>query len=252
MKLEIICRTNKLPNFYQNRFYSLIQREIDKVKDIEVKKKLKTTLFSFAFLFDKFEIKKGDIKINHDLQIEDDIYFLEGKQRFIIRSCNEFLLEYLNLVFTHLDTFDFSEYNLFTCNSQKVFIKFLKSEIIKENEITKNKIKLKTLSSIILTDSKHSEVSIFDNLDYYNEIFNKRCSLKIQAIKKRDLFLPLKITPVEIEKTKTKHLFKTEMLVFNGFKGSFILEGNYKDLDLLFRVGLGNRNSQGFGMVDYE
>lgn len=251
MKLEVICRSNKLPAIYQNRFYSLIQREIEKAS-FEMKKEqgLKTTLFSFAYLFDKSIEKKCNIKLNNLLEIQDTYFELFDKQKFVIRSVNENFLKYLFTAFTYLDTFDFSEFSNFTINNSKVFIKFDKVRLISEKNIEENQIKLKTLSPILLSDSKNNELNIFNDFDLYQENFSKRCALKIHNIKKRLPYQDIKIFPVNILPSKTKIIFKNELLTFNGFSGEFILEGDYKDLDILFKVGIGSRNSQGFGMID--
>lgn len=47
---------------------------------------------------------------------------------------------------------------------------------------------------------------------------------------------------------KNKYVTKYKSIYITGWKGKYILKGERKYLDFLYQVGLGGKNSQGFGM----
>ncbi|MEE1518167.1 MAG: CRISPR-associated endoribonuclease Cas6 [Lachnospiraceae bacterium] len=50
---------------------------------------------------------------------------------------------------------------------------------------------------------------------------------------------------------KCKYVTKYKGIYITGWKGKYILKGERKYLDFLYQVGLGSKNSQGFGMFSF-
>ena len=81
--------------------------------------------------------------------------------------------------------------------------------------------------------------------------------LRSETIKGKGLEKPLKFEPLKMNKQVVKHTLKAfrektgkPIMYLTGNSGIFKLSGHPKDLEILYRIGIGNRTGQGFGMVE--
>lgn len=53
------------------------------------------------------------------------------------------------------------------------------------------------------------------------------------------------------EKSVKEKVIKYKNFVIKGYEGEFLIQGSSKIKELIYNTGLGSKNSQGFGMIDY-
>jgi len=140
-------------------------------------------------------------------------------------------------------------------NGRKFFLKDIK--ILNKKEIKNSVSKFKTIGVSILTDpSKNSNdfnnwflIPKEENLEYFNEVLNKRTSLRFQFIKNKKMKENIKF--YFDKKNSIKEVIIPHYKGYlKGFKGCFIIEGNPEVLNFLFDFGFGVRTGQGFGLLE--
>ena len=129
-------------------------------------------------------------------------------------------------------------------------IDFESAEPIKE-KIDGNTIRVKTLSPITIHSTNKDKKTI-----YFNPYQEKFYQLLIENLKKKCSIVGLKvdasdisIEPAEGAYFKKVITFYKRNFVIEAWKGEFILKGPKLVLEVALSSGLGDRNSQGFGMV---
>lgn len=128
--------------------------------------------------------------------------------------------------------------------------------VLKQELITDNKIRVKTLSPITI----HSTFKKPDgkNITYYyspfekefNELINLNMKKKWKSLyKKESPYGNIIIKPMfDTNKKERIRYFKNTLI--KGWTGMFELTGEPELLQFALNVGLGDRNSQGYGMVE--
>lgn len=123
-------------------------------------------------------------------------------------------------------------------------------QLLKEIEIRSSKVIFKTMSPILLEDKNHHPLTPSDR--QYEQELNYYSNLQMQNIQGRNLYKPLRFTPIQMKKKVIKfrhrHLKEKEILYFTTFSGSFLLEGDPEDLSILFKAGIGKRSTY-MGMI---
>lgn len=126
-------------------------------------------------------------------------------------------------------------------------------QLINEHAISNRKVIFKTLSSILIEDKEGIPLS--PNDPNYEVELNYFANLHVQKFANRDLYEKLAFTPLRMKKMvikeKNRHLKNDSLLYFTTYRGSFILEGNPQDLQLLYQLGLGKRSTY-YGLLDYQ
>lgn len=263
MRIKIKLKTDKLPQLYNHRIQSLIKEALklgdEKYKnDLYAKNNPKPFCYSVAFP-PKKEIKDGFIQIDPKFtNIPTKVFhFNDIYPLLTISSCDFAFLMNLHNGLIKLKTFRFSSDEAMLVDGEKIEIKLESSIAINRPEIKNEEIVFKTLSPILIQDSNDKGILPDDEnfAEQLNQIQN-RIFLN-PNIKGEALYQPLEFTPVKIQKRVVKHTFKEfrektnkPIMYLNCFDGIFKLKGHPKDLELLYNMGIGNRTSQGFGMIE--
>lgn len=128
-------------------------------------------------------------------------------------------------------------------------------EIIKNDEITENKIRINALAPIethsTLTKGDGSKKTYYysPSESEYSELINENLRKKWGALNKKDCPHNIKIKPVKMEHCRERiRTFKGT--VIKGWTGHFWLEGEPEFLHFALEAGLGSRNSGGFGFIE--
>jgi len=263
LRIKILIKTEKIPIFYRHRVVSLIKEAL-KNSDREYKEFLYknsiTKPFSFNLVIPKIKKKeKAKIQIDHNYQVEDTVFTLEDTSYlslYISALDYRFLISLFNGL-KNLKTFDFSSDENMLINGEKITWKIQKVVPLHEKPAQSDTIIFKTNSPIILEDRQDKPI-LFSNKDFekhLNEITDR--ILKSPHIKDKGLEKPLKFEPIKMRKQVIKHTLKSfreqtgkPLMYLTGNAGTFRLSGHPKDLEILYKIGIGNRTGQGFGMVE--
>jgi CRISPR-associated endoribonuclease Cas6 len=128
-----------------------------------------------------------------------------------------------------------------------------KLQLLNERTISNRKVVFQTISSVLIEDKEGNPLSPSDP-NYESEI-NYYANLQIQQFANRNLYEKLKFTPIRMRKVvvkeRNRHMKTNDYLYFTTYRGSFLLEGNPQDLQLLYQLGLGKRTTY-FGLLDYQ
>ncbi|MFN3406452.1 MAG: CRISPR-associated endoribonuclease Cas6 [Caldimicrobium sp.] len=262
MRLKALVQAHKIPIIYRHRFLSLIKEALiladPMYKQIFYEDKVYTKKpkpFTFCVLFPKgTERIKERFLLNDHYEVEDYVFYPPESSfiSFIISSSDyEFLMHLYNGLLK-IKSFPFSgEINL--------VIKKILYPV--QREIHESEVILKTLSPILIEDEEEKPVLKGDEFPFekFNREFNiihdkKLKDLRGEGLKEELRFEPL---PNKWRKQVVKHaLGKLSSNlgkpygVFTCFEGQFKLSGHPEDINMLYKIGLGLRTAQGFGMVE--
>jgi len=123
-----------------------------------------------------------------------------------------------------------------------------------EKEIYTGEMLFKTISPILL--EKGSKTITYRDKDFEEEL-NYYTDKLLRLFTGKGLKQPLKFTPVKMRKDIVYHTLKDyrknkkqPLIKLNTSSGTFKLKGNPQDLYAIYKMGIGNRRGQGFGMID--
>lgn len=261
MRIKFIFNASKLPIIYRNRFMALIKESLSKV-DISYKEKLypdennKTSKIVKPFCFcvlmpDTKQAKKEKIVIDENFEIEDTVfYFLENSYlSFIVSSSDyEFIVNLYNGLLEK-KSFKFSD---------DINIVFKRAFMLNEKKIETENVTFKTLSPILIeTKDEKPILPDPDNIESFNKEFNAIHDRILKDIRGYGLKKEIKLEVLKIKKQVVKHTLKAfrektkkPYMSLTCFEGTFRLNGDSSDLQMLYQIGIGLRTGQGFGMVD--
>ncbi|MEK7433015.1 MAG: CRISPR-associated endoribonuclease Cas6 [Cyanobacteriota bacterium] len=262
MRIKIKIKTSKLPQLYNHRFLALIKEAIKlgdpSYKDeLYAKKNPRPFCFSIA-LPPKKEMKVEKLQIDKNFTIDANVfYFKDIYPLLTITSCDFAFLMNLHNGLIKLKKFRFSSDEDMLVNGEKIELELESSIAINRPEIKNNEIIFKTLSPILIQDS--NDKPFLPNDEGFNDLFNEihnRIFLN-KNIKGEALYEKLEFIDINTKKQVVKHTIsefrektKKPFMYLNCFIGTFKVKGHPKDLELLYNMGIGNRTSQGFGMVE--
>ena len=262
MRIRILIKANKVPILYRHRVVSLFKEALKK-SDEDYKKILYnskiTKPFSFNLVFPtNRKPTKAKIQIDENFTVEDTVFEIEeGYLSLFISALDyRFLISLFNGL-KRLYTFDFSSDKNMLVNGEKLVWEIKKVSPINEKPIKLNTVVFKTNSPIIIEDENDNPVLFSDEkFEYHlNEITDR--ILRSPHIKGKGLEEPLKFEPIKMNKQVVKHTLKAfrektgkPIMYLTGNSGIFKLSGHPKDLEILYKIGIGNRTGQGFGMVE--
>ncbi|RSK53988.1 CRISPR-associated endoribonuclease Cas6 [Bacillus canaveralius] len=234
MRFKVSYRLSKLPMHYRMSVYSLIKQAI-RLENSQYYDKLftqsKNKIQSFSFS-----------TFLHNFSFHDTMIHLDKITITISSPDMEFFVTILNGI---------PKIKEFKVNDE-VWVQS-QIQLLHEPNITSRKARFKTNSPILIEDKNGKPLSPRDSA--YETELNYYANSQIQQFAKRNLYEPLKFTPIKMIKTvikeRNRHLNPESYLYFTTFRGTFILEGNLQDLQLLYQLGLGKRTAY-FGLLDYE
>lgn len=238
MRLEIILKGKnnfKIPFNYNHILSAIIY---NKIADLNFANELHSSKSFKFFTFSQIYIPKRRI-------VKDGIIAKDGVISFYISSPNDFLIK--SLVDGFLEDLEISFQN------QKLTIQ--KIEALKTPEFS-SKSEFKTLAPIIVRTKKEidGELKIWD-LAPSDKFFK---SLENNLIKKYIKFNNLTKTDKKINIYSDMNFVKRKRISINkdnatthhrAYMMDLILEGDLDLIEFAYDVGIGEKNSMGFGMV---
>lgn len=240
MRFSCIFKTERLPQAYNMLFVSLIKEALkksnpdyyEKLYFYEGRSNKKSKNFCFSVFIKNFEI------INETLYVKDKVFFNISTPDY---ECG--INIYNGLL--KIKSFKYRDYNL---EREKIFL-------AKEKRINGNEAVFKTLSPIFIKDKDNNflnpENEEFNKeLNYISDMILKNyrgCGLKV-PLEFQSVLMKKKVVKEEIEDF-TEITGKNTYYV-NAYSGVFKLKGNIEDLEDLYKLGIGFRRSQGFGMIE--
>lgn len=238
MRLEIILKGKnnfKVPFNYNHILSAIIY---NKIADLNFANELHSSKSFKFFTFSQIYIPKRRI-------VKDGIIAKDGVISFYISSPNDFLIK--SLVDGFLEDLEISFQN------QKLTIQ--KIEALKTPEFS-SKSEFKTLAPIIVRTKKEidGELKIWD-LAPSDKFFK---SLENNLIKKYIKFNNLTKTDKKINIYSDMNFVKRKRISINkgnatthhrDYMMDLILEGDLDLIEFAYDVGIGEKNSMGFGMV---
>ena len=238
MRLEIILKGKnnfKVPFNYNHILSAIIY---NKIADLNFANELHSSKSFKIFTFSQIYIPKRRI-------VKDGIIAKDGVISFYISSPNDFLIK--SLVDGFLEDLEISFQN------QKLTIQ--KIEALKTPEFS-SKSEFKTLAPIIVRTKKEidGELKIWD-LAPSDKFFK---SLENNLIKKYIKFNNLTKTDKKINIYSDMNFVKRKRISINkgnatthhrAYMMDLILEGDLNLIEFAYDVGIGEKNSMGFGMI---
>lgn len=238
MRLEIILKGKnnfKVPFNYNHILSAIIY---NKIADLNFANELHSSKSFKFFTFSQIYIPKRRI-------VKDGIIAKDGVISFYISSPNDFLIK--SLVDGFLEDLEISFQN------QKITIQ--KIEALKTPEFS-SKSEFKTLAPIIVRTKKEidGELKIWD-LTPSDKFFK---SLENNLIKKYIKFNNLTKTDKKINIYSDMNFVKRKRISINkgnatthhrAYMMDLILEGDLDLIEFAYDVGIGEKNSMGFGMI---
>ena len=238
MRLEIILKGKnnfKVPFNYNHILSAIIY---NKIADLNFANELHSSKSFKFFTFSQLYIPKRRI-------VKDGIIAKDGVISFYISSPNDFLIK--SLVDGFLEDLEISFQN------QKLTIQ--KIEALKTPEFS-SKSEFKTLAPIIVRTKKEidGELKIWD-LAPSDKFFK---SLENNLIKKYIKFNNLTKTDKKINIYSDMNFVKRKRISINkgnatthhrAYMMDLILEGDLNLIEFAYDVGIGEKNSMGFGMI---
>ncbi|MEG2918439.1 MAG: CRISPR-associated endoribonuclease Cas6 [Clostridium sp.] len=134
---------------------------------------------------------------------------------------------------------------------------FMKRRVMleKENNISSEKVKFKTLSPIHIRDKENNAIDVTDSrfdkeLNYITNVLLD--SYRGYGLKEKLIFTPINMKKMVIKEKISGFVDNSskEYIYINAYAGRFTLEGDIEDLKLLMQLGIGFRRSEGFGLID--
>lgn len=250
MRIKVEIYANKIPVLYRHRVMSLIKEALVR-SDRDYKEHLYNNRikkpFCFNFTFERKNHQIEPIKIDDNFTVEDRVFYPSDKKANLFISSNDyrFIITLYNGL-KRLDRFKFSDDNIWQIG--KVYQ-------MKEKVFTDDYAVFKTASPVVV-ESRDDQPVIFSDPNFEQEL-NKVMNLVMQKNFSRQLIKPLKIHLVEMKKEVVKHTLRgfrektgKPVMYITASSGIFKLEGDRRDLQTIYQIGLGNRTSQGFGMLE--
>lgn len=238
MRLEIILKGKnnfKVPFNYNHILSAIIY---NKIADLNFANELHSSKSFKFFTFSQIYIPKRRI-------VKDGIIAKDGVISFYISSPNDFLIK--SLVDGFLEDLEISFQN------QKLTIQ--KIEALKTPEFS-SKSEFKTLAPIIVRTKKEINGDLKFGILHPSDKFFK--SLENNLIKKYIKFNNLTKTDKKINIYSDMNFVKRKRISINkgnatthhrAYMMDLILEGDLDLIEFAYDVGIGEKNSMGFGMI---
>lgn len=240
MKLLAVFSGSKLPRQNNFMFTSILKAALE-VSAPDIKEEM----YNYKNKSNKKPKSFTGSIFLQDYVIEENVIQMNGEIRLTISSPSAELLLYVYNGLIQKKIFKYQEY--------VVKVDYVK--VLPEKLPTKGKVLFKTTSPIAMKNKDGYFLDIDD--PNYNSELNYISNAIIQSLEERNLKKPIVFTPVMMKKKVVKlkhHAFKKinndSILYVQAFDGTFLLEGDIKDLIILSQTGLGYRRSQFFGSIE--
>ncbi len=120
-----------------------------------------------------------------------------------------------------------------------------------DNRIESEDIIIKMLSPITVrrTDPNSNKTIYFNPGDEFRQAVISNYIRKYSAFSEADSAPEILFDVIDV-RSEDKYLTRYKDFIIEGYMGTYRLRGYWEALDFLYNVGLGSKNSQGFGMFD--
>lgn len=247
MRFKVIfeINNNKFPIIYRNRFISFFKLALEKENVLNYyynSKKPKP--FTFALITNAKISNNNDKFKFFDYEIETNYFVLQNRNLSLIFSTSDYEFGvYVYNGILKVKEFKFS--NEITLYPKKIFL-------LNEPSFDRTEYQFKTISPILIESKEDKPILPSDEnfvLEFNNfhrrifESFNLSYEdVEIDFLNFRKVVVKHFLESFK-EKTNKNYMFLT------CFEGIFKIKGNPKVIEFLYKKGIGNRTSQGFGCV---
>ncbi|MBE6066080.1 MAG: CRISPR-associated endoribonuclease Cas6 [Clostridium lundense] len=242
MRLRCEYKTERIPLAYQMMFVSLIKESL---------KKTDKEYFEKLYKFDKDKANKSPKNFCFSVfmkgfEKQEDEFLIKDKVIFNVSSPDyEFMINLYNGILK------FKEFNY----KNKYFINKVRIDLVKEKSISSNIIEFNTLSPLCIKDRNNDPIEMND--EKFQRELNYICNKSLEAYRGYGLGMPIVFT----DRGMRKRVVKEDITAFrnntnkpyyyvNSYAGGFTLQGDIKDLNDLYKLGIGFKRGQGFGMIE--
>jgi CRISPR-associated endoribonuclease Cas6 len=253
MRVKIPIYAEKIPIIFRHRIMALIKEALSK-SDRDYLEALyssrKPKPYTFNLAFDGSQPVDEEICIDDAFKVKDKVFYQNiNNPAFLYISSDdyEFFINVLNGI-REIKAFEFDKEN-------NIYWKIGKPLILKEKTILSDTVIFKTNSPIIV-ETKDDKPVVFNDKNFQTEL-NNIMGATFRELYGRSLKEVLKFYPLNMRKEVVKHTLRDfrektgkPIMYITGNSGIFKLKGHPEDLQVIYQIGLGNRRSQGFGMVD--
>lgn len=241
LRFSVEADTDKLPVSYHLMMVSLFKeafRRVDKnyYKKLYVYDKDKVNKKSKDFCFGIY--MKGFKKVDDVFEINDGIVIN-------ISTPNYDLFNELYNGLLEINDFRYKNFRLDNLRIKPVIEKEIKEEIVE----------FKTLSPICIKDRDNQFLDI-DDENYIREL-NYIVNQKLENYRDKGLKMELEFKAINFRKVVVKQQIDkftentgNKYYYVNSYKGAFELKGDIEDLKDIYKLGIGFKTNQGFGMVE--
>ena len=123
---------------------------------------------------------------------------------------------------------------------------------VSDNHLTLEEARIQMISPICVykTDevSKHTTFFTPDEFEFF-EAITANMHRKYKAATGTDASMTLQLMKLDVQ-PKDKYFTQYKNFYLEGYKGIYKIKGKPEELDFLYQVGIGAKNSQGFGMFE--
>jgi len=258
MRIGFVYRIDKLPVDYRTCFLSLIKEAINRsdpslYQEFYQTDNRKTKPFCFSVYLKSF-------KINNNILLLEDNITLYISSTDLLEDVNAIGIKIYNGLL-NIKNFPFPLGQI---------LKQINIFPIKEKDkgcFANGEACFKTMSPIIIVASKDkrpvlhpetrnkdgSQITQKDGITTDEFVFSQELNFSLKPYILQEVkFIPVSLRKEVVKHSVGEHLRDVihEPLKLIGFSGRFILRGTPDDLYKIYKLGLGFRRNQGFGMVD--
>lgn len=242
MKIQVILESQKIPRHYHFAMSSLVKNALNVSNP-----KLVDSLYNYK---DGRANKRqkpftGYIRLN-DYMFQEDEILINGNIHLHISSPDPELILYVYNGFIEQREFKYKGYHFRVSHVR----------ILNEKLPKSGKVLCQTKSPIVIKNREGKFLDI-DEPNYVKEL-NYISNEFMKHYEGRPLYKPLKFTPVLMDKkvVQLRHeafrdLNPQQVLYVNAYEGSFILEGDPRDIRVLIQAGLGFRRAHFHGCIEF-
>lgn len=241
MRMKCTFKTEKIPIAYHMMFVSMIKEALKKEDEAYLnklyyfkdKKNKKSKNFVSSVYLRDYQMDKDEIKIN-------------GAVEFNISSPDaEFMLKLYNGILKKKSFYYKTIYNMDK----------LRISIQPEKSISAEELCFKTLSPIYMKN-KNGQVVLPTDYEYSKE-FNYIQNMILKNYRGYGLKRNMEFTPVLMKEKVVKEEIEDftkisgkKLYCVEAYSGIFKLCGDVSDLQDIYKLGIGFRRNQGFGMIE--
>ena len=262
MRVRIVLKTDEMPLLYRHRIISLIKEALMR-SDKDYKEFLYdgkiTKPFTFSLMFPSTrEFVNKKINIDRNFEIDDKVALIKDGFVSLFLSSSDY--RFMISLFTGLKkmgTFNFSYGDCMLVDGKPINIEVKSVSVLNERMISNNFAIFKTMSPIVLEAKDDEPITFLDDRfeKELNEIMDR--ILRSQIIRGFGLKKRLKFEHIKMSVKVIKHTLKDfrentgkPIMYITGNTGIFKLSGDPEDLNTIYKIGIGNRTGQGFGMLE--